>query len=223
MCFGDHPDPSRLTSDIILLPTWVPAVKIATRQCEECFCDFLGIRLFGKSFLHSFEYLIAPNMGQARHTSYPPIAKRAKYMIECLSTIGRAAPTDFSNRFSEAPIQHPRRADKFILEACDSAVEQLVPELIRTATELADNGNIPRCEADAESIACEQFRKVEPAFGASLKFADIINAAWSAYLKPDFWPERLVPSERKFEVISELALKSIEVLEFDMRTRDHAT
>jgi hypothetical protein len=223
MCFGDHPDPTRLTSDIILLPTWVPAVKIATRQCEECFCDFLGIRLFGESFLHSFEYLVAPNMGQARHTSYPPLAKRAKYMIECLSTMGESARADFSARFSEVPLQHPRRADKFMLEACDSAVEELVPELIRTAIKFADNANIPRCKADGVSIACDQFRQVEPAFEASIHLGDIINAAWSAYLDPSFWPERLIPHDRKFEVISELALKSIEVLEFQTRTSENVT
>jgi hypothetical protein len=55
-----------------------------------------------------------------------------------------------------------------------------------------------------------------PASGGH-SLADIVNAAWKAYLTKDFWSEKTVPNARKFEVISELAFKSIEVLEYQTR------
>ena len=63
---------------MLLISYWTPASNLALSQTEEVFCDFLGVRLFGECFLNSFEYLIAPNVGRARHPSYPEIAKRAQ-------------------------------------------------------------------------------------------------------------------------------------------------
>jgi hypothetical protein len=211
--FGDHPDPAKLTTDMLLISYWTPAFKLASRQSEECFCDFLGIRLFGDSFLHSFEYLIAPNLGQTRAPFYPPLVKRAKYMVQCATALGFSPQEDFPSRFSETHFRSNQR-EKFVLEAGDAATEQLVPELIRSADLIPNESEVPGCSLDLTSSVYESFKNVEPAFGTSATFQDIVNAAWKVYLTPDLWPEKLVPPGRKFEVLSELALKSIEVLEF---------
>ena len=218
-CFNNSPDKSLLTTDMLLISQWTPALRRALSQSEEVFCDFLGVRLFGESFLHSFEYLIAPNVGRSRDPYYPGIAKRAQYMVRCAEAVGAHQPTDFAKRFSETPASLTR-VEKFLLAASDSATEQIVQSLIETVIEIADNAGTPRFDAQTIERAFNDFKDVLPASdGHSL--ADVVNAAWKAYLTEDFWSEKTVPNARKFEVISELAFKSIEVLEYQTRVWDY--
>jgi hypothetical protein len=216
-CFNNKFDKNKLTTDMLLISYWTPASNLALSQTEEVFCDFLGVRLFGECLLNSFEYLIAPNVGRARHPSYPEIAKRAQFMTECARAVGARELTDFATRFFEVPL-NLSRAEKFVLAASDWATEQIVPELIKKVKEFADGLGVPHFDAKNVDSVYNDFKDVHPA-SDDVCFADIVNAAWRAYLTPDFWPETTVPSERKFEVISELAFKSIEVLEYQTRMK----
>jgi hypothetical protein len=217
VCFNNPPDKSKLTTDMLLISHWTPAATLALRQSEEVFCDFLGVRLFGEGFLHSFEYLIAPNVGRARHPSYPGIAKRAEFMVQSAQAVGASQPTDFATRFFEVPL-NLGRAEKFLLAASDWATEQIIPNLIKKVNDFADGSGAPRFDIKSIENIYNDFKDVHPA-SEDVCFADIVNAAWRAYLTPDFWPEETVPSARKFEVISELAFKSIEVLEYQTRMK----
>ena len=52
----------------------------AERICEEIFCDCVGVRLFGESYLHAFLYLTAPHVGGTDLGCYPGWRERARYM-----------------------------------------------------------------------------------------------------------------------------------------------
>jgi hypothetical protein len=67
--------PEDLLADLFLRNIWTQSYKLAVRQVEELFCDTIGLRLFGESFLYSFIYLIAPNIGD-RVPHYPALAAR---------------------------------------------------------------------------------------------------------------------------------------------------
>jgi hypothetical protein len=56
-------------------------------QCEEIFCDIIGIRLFGEGFLYSFLYLLAPNRGN-RSEYYPTLPSRATYLEDLATASG---------------------------------------------------------------------------------------------------------------------------------------
>ena len=48
--------------------------------------------------------------------------------------------------------------------------------------------------------------------------ADIINAGWKAYVDPNLWEQNHSPMQ-KFSALNELILKTVEVLEFEIRMR----
>jgi hypothetical protein len=212
-------DKNKLTTDITTIGYWTPAAEFALRQSEECFCDFLGVRLFGESFLHSFEYLIAPNIGHPRHVFYPPLPRRAQYMARCAAATGAGVPTDFASHFFEVPSKLSRADEAFLVTASDWATEDSIPELIKAAKDFADNAGIARYNAQNCDRAYENFKEGYPASG-DVTFVDIINAAWRVYLEPHIWPGDGVPASRKFEIISEIALKSIEVMEYNIRMEE---
>ena len=52
-------------TDLLARPMWKPAWDWALRQCEEHFCDFFGLRLFGEAYLHAFAFVGASTEGSA--------------------------------------------------------------------------------------------------------------------------------------------------------------
>lgn len=63
-----------LNSPLLTLQVWKPAAVFALRQAEELFCDFVGLRLFGESYLYAFAYLIGPCRGVDRPPKYPKVS-----------------------------------------------------------------------------------------------------------------------------------------------------
>jgi hypothetical protein len=137
----------------------------------------------------------------------------------CFPISTSAGTSPFAKRFFEASPTLTNRADVFLLAAADWVTEQLIPDLIKAAIDFADAAAVARSDATLTQAAVDEFKRITPAFAENISFGDIINAAWKAYLEPDFWQEDMVPSERKFEIISELTFKSIEVLEYNTRMK----
>jgi hypothetical protein len=168
-CFGGT-NKADLTTDMLLIRSWTPAATLALRQSEEVFCDFTGVRLFGESFLNSFEYLIAPNIGSNRQPHYPPLLKRAEYMTTCAQTVGANTPNDFAKRFFEASPTLTNRADVFLLAAADWVTDQLIPDLIKAAIDFADAAAVARSDATLTQAAVDEFKRITPAFAEKNQF-----------------------------------------------------
>jgi hypothetical protein len=75
--FGTGIKPGDLTTNLFARETWRLAAEWCLSQAEESFCDFIGVRIFGASYLHAFAYLLAPSFG-TRAIEYPGIETRVK-------------------------------------------------------------------------------------------------------------------------------------------------
>jgi hypothetical protein len=73
-----HPgaEAETLDQDLVAKQTWAPSALWALAQAEETFCDFVGLRLFGESYLYAFAYLFSPNEGGYRSVVYPNMCRR---------------------------------------------------------------------------------------------------------------------------------------------------
>jgi hypothetical protein len=67
-------------------------------QMEETFCDAIGLKIFGDSFVQSFHYLLAPGFGVDRSLSYPPLPTRAKFMVDHAASIFLVLVTPISHQ-----------------------------------------------------------------------------------------------------------------------------
>lgn len=217
----------RLETDLFLSRIWGQSYRIAQRQLEEVFCDFVGLYVFGQSFLHSFRYLLAPSLGQYRAVNYPRLRDRARYLSVLAGQYKLPEIPYYSDSFSEQnPTLSPN--DTFILQIADEATEKLhlllfdQVEKYHGKAEKFDTGSAH--EGAAEGF----FRNLVPA--ASIRsVAAIINAAWKIRLDLDGWEileEIKDLKERRAEklrVLRDLVLKSLEVYEYQKRLEKNAT
>ena len=187
-------------------------------QMEEIFCDAIGLKIFGDSFVQSFHYLLAPGFGVDRSLSYPPLPTRAKFMVDHggLDFLGLGY-ADFPSEFQE---QQPNlsRDQKFISAAADEIAEAMAADLYVEATNKVRqtaSDLIPDKSAQADILTMFKCR-IPSRHPRSL--SDILNAGWE-FVRTE--GKTHDSGERPlFEWISELVLKSIEVLEFQRRLKD---
>lgn len=213
------------------------------RQLEEIFCDFVGLYLFGESFLYAFAYFLSPDFPGRQSPKYPSVRtrftqlRRAAQYYEKQWGRGRYRVPDLNQMF-ETEAVHPRRHFQELLismrspwrEAVNTVAVQLVPALLSRITELAKRTNWQELRqfsiAQYKEIQDRAFRWAVPAKNAGC-LANIVNAAWQVERDPLYW--KPLPSlanvkeedweQRRREVLSELVLKSIEVLEYEDITR----
>jgi hypothetical protein len=220
--FPEHsnlrPTDDVLSTNLFLVRVQSDVVDLSLSQIEEIFCDAIGIQLFGASFAYSFHYLLAPSIGGPRALEYPPLASRAEFLANFgnldLKALG------FSDYSSEFQDQQPNLAPRpgFVSTVADSITrtmaEQMYMEARRTVLSKA-NQFIP--DDDASVTILRMFQHGIPS-RMPRSLADILNAGW-AYVKnaaPTF-----NDSERGLiESVSELMLKSIEVLEYRSRVNN---
>lgn len=208
---------AELTSNLILLDRFSVSFNLLFRQCEEVFCDIMGVRLFGAGYLRAFEYLIAPNIGEYRAEMYPKMQKRVEYMARTAAELGFSVPREFAATFTERG-QKFSLQDAYLLARADAATDAMVGGLIEDADKLASAKGIKKPDEEASNRIYECFKSFRPAEEVEC-LGDVINAGWSAYLDAGGFGAEL-EDDRKFECINALMLKTIEVMEFKYRTRN---
>lgn len=218
---------------------WGRFVRAVTeRICEEIFCDFIGVRVFGDSYLFAFLYLTSPHVGPTDVAQYPRWRDRALYLVWMRRRLrlGEMAceaerPLAFSRWFSEPRVPtdgeefYPSYLpwEEFLLDQSHNVARRLLPEvksMALWACERQPRACIPLpTRAEAQEVY-RRFRHGVPADTVRRRgMADIINAGWQAFLDPELWHGRQKWQERKLHFINELVFKSLDVLEFDERTR----
>lgn len=186
-------------------------------QCEEMFCDFVGLSIFGEGYLHAFHYLISPGSG-SRNPAYPAMRDRAQALMQASQRLGIAVPTGFREDLEAAAV-NTNPIHKLLLDISDEASSVLFADLITAANEHCEaKGLITRNEADVTRIY-ESFKRAVPATGAE-SIANIVNAAWRITLDPsNHWkkdyPITIKEPTKRIELIRDLALKSFEVFEIE--------
>jgi hypothetical protein len=224
--FNQQTTVDRLETDLFVRRIWLQSYELAVRQLQEVFCDFVGIFIFGRSFLYSFRYLIAPNLGYDRSANYPKLKLRALYMQQAAIKHGLPAIDGFVEAFSERDLVLSP-ASEFILKMADETTEGLYKQLLDVVDRYRGKA-LPFTEgASKEEHARDCFMKLVPPASVE-NVSTIINAAWSIYLGLDNWDilgniaDADTRNTEKRRVLKDLVLKSLEVHEYNKRTDRNA-
>lgn len=192
--------------------------KLSIRQCEEEFCDFIGCRIFGESYLFAFQYLLAPGWG-GRSAKYLDLPDRAKGLLQASKKWNLKVPNYYVESFLSNPLYRTdsQESEKLLLEVSDKATIRMLPELIDIAESLCSDANIALPQTKKAQGVLKDFMKGVPSEKAD-NFVDIINAGWTAAKLENFWENRPDLHSDKINNLSQLILKSIEVSEFKRKT-----
>lgn len=204
-------------------------IKWALKQAQESFCDFLGVRIFGVSFLNAFAYLLAPGQSELRSPSYPNMLTRVENLIRAAnsSSYKMTILDDYATMFENQPEIYPKQVVNLQVELADKALEKLIPDLIEKADEVANSASIKTpSDIKEEKRIYRRLKKGAPAEGCE-SLADILNAAWRAYTNPCFWPVnakngndlnqegKAIKMKEREHKLKDLVLKNIEVFEVE--------
>jgi len=205
-----------LNTVLAVQQTWKQAQSWLFAQAKETFCDFIGLRIFGTSFLHAYAYLFAPNVSSPRSVKYPNPIKRVNNLITAANAEGYKfkIPDGYKDMFKDRPLPELTRGEKFQLRIADHVLDSKADILIKRAEELISKTRIPRpCETQSDMIR-KRFKFVVPAEKAK-SLADILNGAWKAYNDSDLWKHLPKINEKKEDVLKDLVLKNIEIFTYE--------
>lgn len=205
-----------LLTDLFLRNIWTQSYKLASRQVEELFCDIVGLRIFGESFLYSFLYLIAPNIGD-RAPHYPALAARVGVLIEACNVLKIEQPPNFQSYFLDPPKRIPS-GDELVLKMADLSSQALTPDLIKAVKDLVDASGLPLPSKDERDRIVKQFCALSPA-SSTKALGDIVNAGWKLRLDWQLWSKFNFNSQARVDVLNDLVFKTMEVMEFEAKTK----
>jgi len=194
-----------------------PAYIWALQQSEESFCDFLGVRLFAESYLLAFAYLAAPG-GKQRSMFYPSMKDRVANLLKASKTFGVEPHPQFGDWFMDEIDRANNEKEQFLLEIADAARRSVEDDLITKANEIASSSHVPERSDEKIGTVLTAFKLLTPAASVG-DLVNILNAAWKVFHDEDLWQGRV---EDTVHTLNELVLKSIEILEFEERTRNTA-
>jgi hypothetical protein len=209
------PTDHELSNNLFLVNVIAQMVQLCLCQVEETFCDAIGIRLFAEGYAHAFHYLLAPGLGGYRSLEYPRLPVRAEFIARYGDV--NLPQQGFSNYAAEfddlQPSLTPRQ--EFVSSAADKICRDLACDVFAEGKRIVEDKAALFLPSDAAAREIlEMFEKAIPARTAS-SLADIVNAGW-AYVR--IHGSTFTEDERPlFDWVSELILKSIEVLEFRRR------
>ena len=207
-----------IRSDTAIIDVWTLSFKYSVRQCEEVFADFTGLRLFGESYLHSFEYLLSPRTGETRSRDYPDMRTRAEFLLKAATMFSIPPPDRYVQRFDDSS-GVPDPADEFILQASDAATRACVDQILSLVRTIGDDEHFPRLSEEKSRACLNRIKSGVPAEEVEY-IGDIVNAGWLAYRDETIIPASRIGEQRRVDVLNELLLKSIEVSEVEAKMKD---
>jgi hypothetical protein len=202
--------------DYQYLWTWEDAANNCFRQIEEIFSDFVGLRLFGISYLDSFEYLLSPALSTERDPQYPADVLRARYLEDNSERVGVKIEGNYKNRFThQSSPFHPKRNAHFQMILADAASETLVNSVADHVADLCGKRSVLPPDTSETKKILENFLQSVPA-ERTTGLGPILNAGWSAFKDPQFMDE--YSDLDRMKTINELILKSVEIYEIERMT-----
>jgi len=207
-----HITQAQLDQDLAAIDSWMPAFHWTLEQTEETFCDCLGIRLFGTSYLEAFAYLLAPVIPGDRAFGYPNMLARVGNMVTAAGTYNATVPANYQAQFDDKQIPTLPPHGVFLLSVADQALSHLLNTIIQEAERIAAVSGISASNPGQVDRIYARFKLVVPA-EKCLCLADILNAAWKAFRDNTFWQGDPQIGDKKDEILKELVLKNIELFE----------
>ncbi len=192
------------------------AATWATMQAEETFCDLIGMRIFGSSFLHAFVYLLSPGQ-KTRFLIYPSLKNRMRTLLNAAQTWGIDTRLDYTGAFQADEQVQLIDKEVFQLELAEYAVGELELNIRDAANELVTDAGLGIIKQESVEKILKCIKNAVPA-EKEISLAEVINAGWEAHLDKDLWADfKNMTLAEKFENLKEVILKSIEVLEVQSR------
>lgn len=207
-------DPDKLDTQMNTTPL-LTAFDWCTHQCEEMFCDFVGLAVFGISFYNAFAYTLSPGLAEARSPRYPDVRARVDRLGEAGKTFGLEPPERFAKCIAVSQTPVFTASDKLLLKIAEQASATIWPRLLEKACALTARVNGGADPSRLDRILA-RFRLVAPADNVQY-LADIFNAAWLAYDDEAMWKDYPKIHMNRHEVLKDLVLKNLEIFEIERR------
>lgn len=206
-------DPRTLVS--LMVSEVGEAQDAAELQCEEVFCDVVGTRIFGASYLRAFAYLLFPSPANMERFNfdYPSNSVRIRYMKDAAKHFGTPVSDDFGADFEDTPAKDFRPQLQHVVTAADKATDAAFPNILKAVETHLTTSVIPMIEEG-------RVKQLEAAFAAKgpgnsdYALPDIIEAAWRTHLIGLEHGERFA----RLQALNEFVFKTIEVSEFYRRS-----
>lgn len=196
-------------------PPLLVAFDWCTRQCEELFCDLVGLAIFGTSFYNAFAYTLSPGPAEARSPRYPDMRARVDRLVEAGKTFGSEPPTRFANCIAVSQQPLFTSSDNLLLKVVEQASATIWPQLLEKARQLTAGVNAGTDQSGLDRIVA-RFRLVAPAEKVQY-LADIFNAAWIAYDDETMWKGYPNVYKNRHDNLKDLVLKNLEIFEIERR------
>jgi hypothetical protein len=205
-----------LDQDLFVQFIKASALGSALSQIEETFSDFLGLLLFGESYLYAFEYLVAPQLSGVRSTEYPDTLNRTKVLERYASEkLGIAVPQYTDAFVSEAPKRSA--PDIFMIEIADAVVEDMLAQLFTQVEEIVKSAKLQRPTDEVTGSVAKSFANGVP-FDEEATIGDLVNAAWRIFRSSED-AKYEQQGRARVDYLADLVMKSIEIYEI----RKHLT
>lgn len=199
----------------ILTDSISEALEFAELQAEEIFCDLFAYALFGPGYVHAFAFILAPSPGGYRTGKYPTYSTRIAIISDIAKREGVPLPTHLQLDFGidSRGIDEKHR---FVVRMADESVQLIVTALWDKVISVLAEGRLSRpVELNANRHLKDLQLGIPPS--APICLGDIVNAGWLRYheITNSSNPDR---ASEESDRLNELLLKTIEVLEFRVRT-----
>lgn len=154
--------PEEIENNLFAIDDWTPALQWALRQAEESFCDFVGLCVFGTSFLHAFAYLVSPSLSRVRSVNYPNTKTRVKNLITAANHFEIEIPDDYELLFEDSNYPTMTEADRFRLSVSDTSLNTLVNDIIIKVKTIIDSSSVEKPSKKEEDRIFERLKMVVP-------------------------------------------------------------
>jgi hypothetical protein len=206
--------PAELSTNLYALESYRLALAWAMKQVEETYCDLIGLRLFGKSYLHAFSYILSPSTPGGRAVFYPNFTARVGNLEKGAAAFSIEVPQDYGGRFQDMPMPKLLAGEKFQSKIADLTLVQLFPDILKHAESDVTAAAIPSTSETESKRVTDRFRLAVPAENIE-NWISIVNAGWIVYEDDAFWSGNSSLQAAKDRVLKELMLKNIEIFEIE--------
>lgn len=203
-------DQGTLATNAASIRTWAPAWQLAQRQCEEIYCDLVGLRLFGEAYLKAFAWLIAPGL-DAQRSAYPLARARSAILVTACADWGVAVPSAFADQFSLPPGQA-----NFLLEIADATSVGVAPELAKGVKDVLTTKGLSLPRADVVDAIAKRLTYAAPSVVPGT-LQELLCGAWRLRDQPDLWSSYPHLARDRERILNDLVLKSAQCLEWRIR------
>ncbi len=195
--------------DMVNQITWLPAFRWTIRQTEELFCDFIGLFIFGSSYLDCMAYLLSPVFSEARPCEYPSMQQRARYLEEAAAHLGVSVPNQFSTQFDEEGMHTLLENEQLLLSIADKIVSDISRDIRARAFDLCRQrlGSFGDDNHEALKTCFEHYIPGETANN----LRSILVAGWETFKSPQFLPDE--KDLFRATSLNQLIFKTMEIFE----------